>query len=131
MPETSSKPSGRRLGLAALVVLVALIAGLSYAASEGKAKSNNLKRVETKKVCMINNQIFEKDQIPVEVQGRTYYGCCEMCKERLANDAASRTAVDPVSGKEVDKAKAVIAAKPDGSVLYFESEESMEKYEGE
>lgn len=128
MPETSSKSSSRRLGLAALVVLVALIAGLSYAASEGKPKSN-LKRVETKKVCMINNQIFEKDQIPVEVQGRTYYGCCEMCKERLANDAVARTAVDPVSGKEVDKAKAVIAAKPDGSVLYFESEETMERYE--
>lgn len=131
MPESSSNPSSRRLGLAALVVLVALIAGLSYAANEGKAKPNNLKRVETKKVCMINNQIFEKDQIPVEVQGRTYYGCCEMCKERLAKDAAARTAVDPVSGKEVDKAKAVIAAKPDGSVLYFESEENMEKYEGE
>ncbi|HJX29327.1 MAG TPA: hypothetical protein VJ885_15565 [Thermoanaerobaculia bacterium] len=131
MPESSSNPSSRRLGLAALVVLVALIAGLSYAASEGKAKPNNLKRVETKKVCMINNQIFEKDQIPVQVEGRTYYGCCEMCKERLANDAAARTAVDPVSGKEVDKAKAVIAAKPDGSVLYFESEETMEKYEGE
>jgi YHS domain-containing protein len=129
MPE-SSNPSSRRLGLAALVVLVALIAGLSYAANDGKPKSN-LKRVETKKVCMINNQIFEKDQIPVEVQGRTYYGCCEMCKERLANDATARTAVDPVSGKEVDKAKAVIAAKPDGSVLYFESEETMEKYEGE
>lgn len=129
MPESSN--SSRRLGLAALVVLVALIAGLSYAASEGKAKPNNLKRVETKKVCMINNQIFEKDQIPVQVEGRTYYGCCEMCKERLAKDAAARTAVDPVSGKEVDKAKAVIAAKPDGTVLYFESEENMEKYEGE
>lgn len=129
MPESSN--SSRRLGLAALVVLVALIAGLSYAASEGKTKPNNLKRVETKKVCMINNQIFEKDQIPVQVEGRTYYGCCEMCKERLAKDAAARTAVDPVSGKEVDKAKAVIAAKPDGTVLYFESEENMEKYEGE
>lgn len=128
MPE-SSNSSSRRMGLAALVVLVALIAGLSYAANEGKTKSN-LKRVETKKVCMINNQIFEKDQIPVQVEGRTYYGCCEMCKERLANDAAARTAVDPVSGKTVDKATAVIGARPDGSVLYFESEETLEKFEG-
>lgn len=129
MPE-SSNPSSRRLGLAAaVIVLVGLVAALSYAANEGKAK-NSLKRVETKKVCMINNQIFEKDQIPVEVQGRTYYGCCEMCKERLANDASSRTAVDPVSGKTVDKATAVIGAKPDGSVLYFESAETLEKYEG-
>ncbi|HBL29625.1 MAG TPA: hypothetical protein DD490_22555, partial [Acidobacteria bacterium] len=88
-----------------------------------------LRRVETQKVCMINNQVFEKDQIPVAVQGRTYYGCCEMCKEKLANDAASRQAVDPVTGKKVDKATAVIAAKPDGSVLYFESEETLKKYQ--
>jgi YHS domain-containing protein len=77
---------------------------------------------------MINDQVFEKDQIPVQVQGRTYYGCCEMCKERLANDADSRTAVDPVTGKKVDKATAVIAAKADGSVLYFENGATLDRY---
>lgn len=129
MPDSTR--SSRRPALAALVLLAfALVAGLAYAATDGKAKSN-LKPVETKKVCMINNQVFEKDQIPVQVEGRTYYGCCEMCKERLAKDAAARTATDPVTGKPVDKAKAVIAAKPDGSVLYFESKETMAKYEGE
>jgi YHS domain-containing protein len=79
-------------------------------------------------VCMINNQLFDKDQIPVQVQGRTYYGCCEMCKERLAQDAAARTAVDPVTGKNVDKATAVIAAKPDGNVLYFESDGTLQRF---
>ncbi len=120
MPAISSSRS-RRFGAILVPILALLVASLAFAAP--------LKRVETKKVCMINNQVFEKDQIPVQVQGRTYYGCCEMCKERLAKDAAAREATDPVTGKTVDKAKAVIGAQPDGSVLYFESEETFKKYE--
>lgn len=134
MPEISSFRSPRPFGVSlvgvALVLVVAvLVAGLAFAEGKEGAQST-LKRVETKKVCMINNQVFEKDQIPVEVEGRTYYGCCAMCKERLAKDPASRQAVDPVTGKTVDKAKAVIGALPDGSVLYFESEKTFAKYEG-
>jgi len=132
MPEISNFRSRRRLGVALVLVLAALVAGLAFAQNDRKegATTTVLKRVETKKVCMINNQVFEKDQIPVEVEGRTYYGCCEMCKERLAKDPASRQAVDPVSGKTVDKAKAVIGMLPDGNVLYFESEETFGKYTG-
>ena len=115
--------------LSAAFLGVALLSGSAFAGAE--AAKPSLKRVETKKVCMVNNQLFEKDQIPVQVEGKTYYGCCEMCKERLAKDAAMRTAVDPVTGKEVDKATAVIAAQPDGSVLYFESEKTLEQYQKE
>jgi YHS domain-containing protein len=95
----------------------------------GDAAKPALKRVEAKKVCMVNDQLFEKDQIPVAFEGKTYYGCCEMCKERLAKDAAARTAVDPVTGKKVDKATAVIAAPPQGKVLYFESEKTLAEYQ--
>lgn len=125
MPKSTVPPS-TRLALAAICALVLLVAGLAVAGNETAKPA--LKRVETKKVCMVNNQVFEKDQIPVEVQGKTYYGCCEMCKERLSKDAESRTAVDPVTGKKVDKATAVIAALPDGNVLYFESEKTLEQY---
>lgn len=118
MPETN-RSIHLRIALALVCVL---------ALSLGIARAEELKRVETKKVCMVNNQVFEKDQIPVTVEGKTYYGCCEMCKERLAKDAAARTATDPVTGKPVDKATAVIAAMPDGKVLYFESQETYEKY---
>lgn len=125
MPAISTSRSPGHLGVAALAFLVAaLVGGLAFAGEPA------LKPVETKKVCMVNNQVFEKDQIPVQVEGRTYYGCCEMCKERLAKDAAARQAVDPVTGKTVDKAKAVIAALPDGKVLYFESVETLAKYKG-
>lgn len=95
----------------------------------GKAMSAGLRKVEElKKVCMVTNQVFEKDQIPVAVKGRTYYGCCEGCKQTLTNNPAARAAVDPVSGKKVDKATAVVGARPDGSVLYFENAVNLEKY---
>ena len=51
-----------------------------------------------------------------------------MCKERLAKDVAAREAVDPVSGKKVDKATAVIGALADGSVLYFENDKNFDAY---
>jgi YHS domain-containing protein len=110
-----------------LCVVALLVSTLAFAGNDGTKPA--LKRVETKKVCMVNNAVFEKDQIPIQVSGKTYYGCCEMCKERLAKDAAARTATDPVTKKPVDKATAVIAAQPDGTVLYFESEKTLEQYE--
>ena len=122
MPETN-----RSIHLGRIVLALVCLLALSFGVAQAGEKAE-LKRVETKKVCMVNNQVFEKDQIPVTVEGKTYYGCCEMCKERLAKDAAARTATDPVTGKPVDKATAVIAAMPDGKVLYFESQETYEKY---
>ena len=125
--------------LAALLVLIAVGVGVANQLAEEPSSRQQvqatsvapagLTRVEdVKKVCMVNNQVFDKDQIPVEVEGRMYYGCCEMCKERLAKDQAARTAVDPVSGKTVDKASAVIGALPDGKTIYFESEANLRQY---
>ncbi len=81
-------------------------------------------------VCMVNDQFMGRAQIPVEVDGRTYYGCCPMCKDRLNNQPAIRTARDPVSGEEVDKARAVIIQDSSGKVLYFASEDTLERYRG-
>lgn len=94
----------------------------------GTVQTAGLRKVETKKVCMVNNTVFEKDQIPVEVDGKTYYGCCEMCKERLAKDETARFGTDPLTGARVDKATAVIAAQGDGTTLYFENEANFEEY---
>jgi YHS domain-containing protein len=79
-------------------------------------------------VCMVNDQYMGKAQIPVAVEGKTYFGCCAMCKERLENDAQVRTATDPVSGEPVDKATAVIAQDADGKVLYFASADTLGRY---
>jgi YHS domain-containing protein len=79
-------------------------------------------------VCMVNNQFMGRPQIPTTVEGKTYYGCCPMCKGRLEKEASARTAKDPMSGREVDKAVAVIGKQPNGDVLYFESRESLASY---
>lgn len=87
-----------------------------------------LTRVEPNLVCMINNQFMGTPQIAVDVEGTTYYGCCEMCKTKLANDPSSRSAIDPVSGSTVDKAHAVIGKTETGAVVYFESEQNLAAY---
>lgn len=86
-----------------------------------------LKQVEAKYVCMVNNAVFEKEQIAIDVDGKTYYGCCAMCADRLKNDSSSRQATDPVSGNTVNKATAVIGEHY-GAVYYFESEENFQKF---
>ena len=110
------------------LIALAAVGALTVTAGLGQAAAPALKKVENRKVCMITDHAFDKDQIPVKVEGRTYYGCCEMCKERLAKDASSRTALDPVTGNKIDKAQAVIAAQADGSVVYFESDKTLERY---
>jgi YHS domain-containing protein len=76
-------------------------------------------------VCMINHPWMGKPQIPVPVDGKTYFGCCEACKAKLANDAAARTAQDPVTGQPVDKALAILARDDAGTVYYFASEATL------
>lgn len=115
----------RHAATAALLLAVATVLSPLAAAEEAPAA---LRRVEAKHVCMVNNQDMGKDQIAVEVENKTYYGCCEMCKKTLAEKPETRSALDPVTGKPVDKATAVIAAKADGSVLYFESEKTFEEF---
>ena len=84
---------------------------------------------DVSQVCMVNNQFMGRTQIPVTVDGKTYFGCCEMCKGRLARDATARVAKDPVTGKAVDKSSAVIAKNDDGQVLYFENTQNLERYQ--
>ena len=97
-------------------------------ASEPAPTAAAVTRVEPSLVCMVNNQFMGKAQIPVEVEGKTYFGCCDMCKTRLAKDPESRAAVDPVSGAKVDKAAAVIGREPSGAVVYFENEANLQRY---
>lgn len=85
---------------------------------------------DASQVCMVNDQFMGRVQIPVEVEGRTYYGCCAMCKDKLTQQPAMRTARDPVTGEMVDKAKAVIVQDASGKVMYFASEDSLRRYRG-
>ncbi len=87
-----------------------------------------LKEVEAEYVCMVNDTLFEKPQIPVQVGEKTYYGCCAGCVAALQNDDAIRVGIDPVSGAEVDKTEAVIGADADYKVYYFENRENLKSY---
>ena len=97
---------------------------------ESIEKSEKTAKLESSLVCYVNNAYMGKEQIPVEVDGKIYYGCCEGCVDKLKNMREIRYALDPLTGKEVDKALAYIVLKPNGNgeVLYFESEENYIKY---
>ncbi|MBO9592914.1 MAG: hypothetical protein J7599_08385 [Niabella sp.] len=79
-------------------------------------------------VCMVNDAFMNKEQIAVPFNGKTYYGCCEMCKNRIPKDAAVRKATDPATGKVVDKASAyIVITGNNGEVSYFESADTYKK----
>ncbi len=87
-------------------------------------------KLKTSYVCMMNNKHFGVEQIPVEVEGKMYYGCCQGCVTSLKRNRSIRYVQDPYSGEEVDKAHAYIVLNPDNpqSVLYFKSADNYIKY---
>jgi YHS domain-containing protein len=98
----------------------------------GQTKVQNIPEghVSTDYVCFVNNKYMGQEQIPVEVNGKTYYGCCQGCVGTLKFDRSARYAKDPLTGNEVDKASAYIVTMPGtgGMVQYFESKANFENY---
>ena len=93
------------------------------------ASTSRLTRItDPSLVCMVNNRFMASPQIPVPVNGRTYYGCCAGCKAKLTSDSSARIAVDPVTQKPVDKALAVLGKTNAGVVLYFANEQNFASY---
>jgi len=95
-----------------------------------KLASEN-RRLPLDQICMVNNAFMGIKQIEVPFDGKMYYGCCEMCVEKIQTQKAARYATDPQTGNEVDKAVAYITLDPTGSnnaVLYFESEQTSNQY---
>lgn len=108
--------------LLAFSVLAAMPVALLAAGGE------KVKQVEAKYTCFINKKHFDKPQTEVIVAGKRYYGCCDNCTKQLTEDPASRVAIDPVSGKEVDKADAVIGIDKGGNVYFFQTAENLKKF---
>jgi YHS domain-containing protein len=115
------------LGLLILISFL-LLSNTNDKKITGNTILNKVTIIENKYVCMINNNVYDTPQIPVPIDGKTYYGCCMGCKAKLENDIKTRYAVDPVSNNKVDKAIAIIGQTNSGKVLYFESEETFNKY---
>lgn len=126
-----------RYFLSGLVYLIALVSACNPKKVQEPYKSvaspnnsvENGDSLNNDEVCMVNDMYMGKKQIPVIIDGKTYFGCCQTCKERLPQDATLRVAIDPVSKKQVDKATAFIAitAGQEG-VSYFENRVNYEKF---
>ena len=81
------------------------------------AASGNVEKREY--VCMMQDMVLQKPGIAIQFDGKTYFGCCEMCKEKIKHAPEQYTrALDRVSGKKVDKATAFIY-NLDGDAFYF------------
>lgn len=101
--------------LAAILALSAAAAAAEYA----PPLTGDVERREY--VCMMQDMVMLRKGIPLTSGGKKYWGCCDMCKAKIEAEPERYTkAVDPVSGKRVDKAAARIYAL-DGLVYYFES----------
>ena len=86
-------------------------------------------QVPNELVCMVNDAYMGKSQIAVPVNGKTYYGCCQMCVKKLNEQESARTAFDPHSGRMIDKVDAyIVLLDEQGTVGYFESQKSYETF---
>tara|TARA_R110001592_G_scaffold68626_2_gene210328 strand:- start:19755 stop:20174 length:420 start_codon:yes stop_codon:yes gene_type:complete len=86
-------------------------------------------QVPNELVCMVNDAYMGKPQIAVPVNGKTYYGCCQMCVKKLNEQESARTAFDPHSGRMIDKVDAyIVLLDEQGTVGYFESQKSYESF---
>ena len=113
-----------RKAVAALAVVIfaaVMLQGADAAAAQPKRVSPDI-------VCMVNDNVMGKPQIPVEVGGKTYYGCCQGCVGALKSDRSVRFARDPLTGREVDKSEAYIVEGPGGEALYFESAATAQRF---
>lgn len=115
---------GTGLFVLAVAIILAAGAGRAWAAAPAVAVP------ERSRVCMMQDTVMAVPAIPLARDGKTYYGCCQMCQAKMAADPGRYTkARDPVSGAVVDKATAALLSV-DGRVLYFESEGTRASYTG-
>lgn len=91
--------------------------------TQKKVSISNFEIVQNEKVCMVNDRYMVVKQLPVEVDGIIYYGCCENCVAKIQNNIGDvRYGRDPITGDKVDKANAIIVQnKKNGVVFYFKT----------
>lgn len=109
------------------IILVMILASCTSTGGKNEKVEETVvaESLPVNQVCMINDAFMGKDQIPVPVGNKVYYGCCEGCVEKLTNMEETRYGTDPLTGQKVDKADAFIVLNPQGStVWYFASKEN-------
>lgn len=87
-----------------------------------------LTRVEAKNVNMVTNRTENGTQQSLNINGSSYFVADETYAWTLQQNLNLRFAVDPITNRKVDKAKAALFADASGRVFYFESEKSYEEF---
>lgn len=87
-----------------------------------------LRKVENKTVNMVTNRLGDDGQKVVRLEGRDYYVPDARYALAFNMNPSLRYAVDPVTGKRIDKSGALAYADYQDKVLYFESEESYQDF---
>ena len=76
----------------------------SNSKNENIDSTENYEIVPNEKVCMVNDRFMGVPQIPIDVKGTTYYGCCENCVEKLQKNLDNvRFGTNPINDTKVDK----------------------------
>lgn len=89
------------------------------------------KPVSDSVVCMVSGLVKNKAILPIEIGGKTYWGCCDNCLMQLRNNIENVLyAKDPYSGTLICKAGALKRLDPENNkyVLYFETDRNYEVY---
>ncbi|MFN8254198.1 MAG: hypothetical protein U0W24_00825 [Bacteroidales bacterium] len=100
-------------------------------AAENAYKAYIDKPVPDSVVCMVSGMVKNKAIKPIEINGKTYWGCCDNCLMQLKNNIENVLfAKDPVSGAMICKSGALKRLNPENKkyVLYFESDRNYELY---
>ena len=68
--------------------------------------NNFIEVAEKNKVCMVNNfynPMADFTEFKVNVEKKSYYGCCAMCKDKLKMSSNHRMATDPLTNEKLVK----------------------------
>jgi YHS domain-containing protein len=115
-----------RLGL---IIMAGYLSTCGWAADPGPIDMNYTGRVtDPFQVCMVKRTVQPRTAHTYEYQGKTYHFCCTVCESKFKADPEHlRFAADPVNGKPVDKADAVIYSYQ-GHAYFFRSERTLKKF---
>ncbi len=119
------------LSIFGAIIIAALFRSFSFNFSQIPVDISEEEQIPNELVCMVNDAFMGIEQIPVEADGKTYYGCCQMCVSKIKENTDNvRYATDPYSGEKVNKADAFIVFKPGqkAAVFYFASEGNYNAY---
>ncbi|MDF1546732.1 MAG: hypothetical protein P1P88_02845 [Bacteroidales bacterium] len=89
------------------------------------------KEIPDSMVCMVSGEVKNKAIKPIFVNGKTYWGCCNMCIAKLTNNTGNvQFALDPLTKKQINKSDAVIRLNPkyQRQALFFESNKTYHQY---